>query len=371
LTFKRPVAASILTNEELRSRVVKEIESDNPRAEIEKSAKVLRALGLLGANDDLYQILLDVQEEQVGGFYDTKAKKMVVGGDARDPSPLQRTLLAHEYTHALTDQYFDLGLLQKLSKEHKDDESEAYLSLVEGDATLLMTEYAREVLTQAEKIAYLKEAAGIKTSKLDAAPRALKSTLLFPYDEGLTFVRALYERGGNAAIDAAYRDPPASTEQILHPAKYFGRRDDPVSVSLPDIAKTLGSGWHDLIDGGVGELDVRLILGELLPGPDANDAAEGWDGGEYAAVEGSGGVVVASLTRWDSASEASEAEDAFDRWLPRRFDRAGGEKRIAGGRAWESPSGAAEVIRKGESLLLIVGPSFDSIERARGAFSGF
>ncbi|MCA1834580.1 MAG: hypothetical protein LC750_17935, partial [Actinobacteria bacterium] len=253
----------------------------------------------------------------------------------------------------------------------KDDEAEAYLSLVEGDATLLMEQYARDVLTRAEQLEYVREASGIKTSKLDAAPRALRATLLFPYIQGLAFVRALYERGGNRAIDNAYRDPPSSTEQILHPEKYYGKRDDPVDVSLPDVSKSLGSSWRPVLDGGIGELDVRLILNEFLPAPDSNDAAAGWDGGRYSSFESSDGVLLAALTRWDSTSEAKEAEETFDRWLPRRFDRQGSEKRITGGRAWEAPGGAAEIVRNGQNLLMLVGPSLDDVERARSAFSGF
>ena len=120
----------------------------------------------------------------------------------------------------------------------------------------------------------------------------------------------------------------------------------------------------------MGELDIRLILGEYLPSSDTNDAAAGWDGGRYSAVESSDGVVLSALTIWDSETQAQEAADAFADWLPRRFGRRGSEKRVAGlqGKAWEAPDGAAEVVRKGNKLLVIVGPSIPLTERARQAF---
>src|SRR5688572_28609093 len=98
-------------------------------------------------------------------------------------------------------------------------------------------------------------------------PRFLREVLLFPYTEGLEFVRALYNRGGFSEVDRAYRDPPASTEQILHPSRYLDTRDDPVAVALPDVARTLGTGWDELAGGGVGELDVRVMVDEFLSSP--------------------------------------------------------------------------------------------------------
>lgn len=373
LGFKRSVAAEVLTPAQLRQRVMSQIEEDNPKGELDATTKVLRTLGLLRANDDLFRILRDVQGEQVGGYYDPEDKTMVVGGDTKSPTPLQRVLLAHEYTHALTDQYFDLGRAQKLFKEERDDEALAFLSLIEGDATLLMGEYARQALTDGEKNELGVEAGRITTEKLDAAPRVVRASLLFPYEEGVRFVRALFERGGNGEIDRAYRDPPSSTEQIIHPERYFSRRDDPTAVVLPDLSRHLGTGWKTLDDGGAGELDIRIILDQFLPETEANDAAAGWDGGRYVATESGEDVVVAILTAWDSRGQAEEATEAFERWLPERYGDRGSEERIpvADGRAWESPSGAAETVRAGDRVLVILGPDIATIEAARGAFDGF
>ncbi len=372
LAFKQQVVAEVLSNDALKKRVGDQITKDNPRAEIDRNAKVLRALGLLDGDDNLYQILLDVQTEQVGGFYEPKSKKMVIGGGSGNLTALQRVLLAHEYLHALTDQHFGLDRLDKLQRVEKEDEAMAYLALIEGDATLLMGEYAQKGLTSEEQAALSREVQGISSKKLDAAPKVLRTALLFPYEEGARFARKVFERGGNPALDEAYRNPPVSTEQILHPERYIERRDDPVRVRMPDVADAMGEGWTSLESGAIGELDVRLVLNQFLPKNDANEAAAGWDGGLYTAVEGGPGVLVAALTAWDSLGEAAEALEAFERWLPERFGGRGGEKRVEGltGRAWEGPDGAAEVVRAGTKVLLIVGPDLALVERARAAFGG-
>jgi hypothetical protein len=373
LSILRAVNAQVLTDAELRARVISDFERDNPKADVEKSGKVLTALGLLKPTDDLYKILVDVQAEQVAGFYDASTKQMVVGGNAKDPSPLDRVFLAHEYTHALADQHFDISRLQRLNAAGRDDEAEAYLCLLEGDATLLMDTYAREALTASQQSEYDEELAAVKTPVFDAAPSVVRQTLTFPYDAGLKFVQALYARGGNAAIDRAYKDPPVSTEQILHPEKYLNQRDVPTAVIVPDIVGALGEGWSKLDDGGIGELDVRLILDQYLSQNDAFDAASGWDGGRYLAAQGPGGVVVAGSTVWDSESAAEGAQNAFDDWLPLRYGRSGSLRRIAhvDGISYESPSGAGEVVRAGSQLVFLVCGRLPDCDQARTAFGTF
>ena len=372
LEFKTKVEAKVLTGRQLRDRIEKQYTKDNPRAEIDQLDKVLTAFGLIGPNLDLYATLLEVQTEQVAGFYDTDTKQLVVGGDANDPSPLDRVLLAHEYTHALTDQHFDLTRLDVLNDQRKDDEALAYLALVEGDATLMMTSYAQEFLTPTELQEFFAESGRAPTESLDRAPDIIRRSLLFPYEFGVTFARALVDSGGTAALDAAYKDPPTSTEQILHVTKYTGRRDAPTAVTMPSLAGVLGRGWKNLEGGGIGEFDVRLLVDQYMTRGDAETAAEGWDGGRFAGAESASGVLVAMSTVWDSESEAREAADILGRWLPNRFGNEGGDLATTGtGRGWESPDGAGVVLRSGAKVVVIVGPDRAAVERARTGFPGF
>jgi hypothetical protein len=373
LKFKRVVKSDLVTDEQLAALVEAQYRKDSPKAEVDQSDAVLTALGLLGPKDDLWSITLGVVREQVAGYYDFDKKSLVVGGEATNPSPLDEVLLAHEYVHAVTDQYYDLKRLDKLQNDRKDDEATALLSLVEGDATVMMFEYAAKYLTPSQRNDAQSEAAAAPSKHLDAAPKSLRDALLFPYEQGAQFVRSLIANGGIAALNKAYENPPTSTEQILHISKFLGTRDEPTPVSVPSIASTMGAGWKSIESGGVGELDVRLIIDQFLPTADAERAASGWDGGRYTAARSEKGTVVAAMTVWDSETQAREATEILSKWLPARYKGEGSNVQLDGvtGRGWDSPDGAGAVIRNGSRVLLVVGPDRASVDRARSAFPGF
>ncbi|HLW17940.1 MAG TPA: hypothetical protein VKV69_11345 [Actinomycetota bacterium] len=375
LDFLRTVKPELLSPAELAARVSQMFAHDNSRAALAGTAAVLATYGLLPAKYDLYDELRTLNSEQVLGFYDDQTKRMVVGAeDARNPDPFVQVVLAHEYTHALADQHFGLGLLDKLGKEHADDAQAAFLALAEGDATFTMDLYRETVLTSDQQKQFIDEAQSLPTTQFDAAPQYLQDVLQFPYDQGLAFVTALHERGGFDLVDQAYRDPPTSTEQIMHPTKYLDTRDNPTPVTLPNVLRALGSGWSFIQDGGVGEFDVLELLerggGQGLSSSVAAPAAAGWDGGEYGGYRSSDGVLVATETAWDADSQAREAADAFDRWLSIRYP--GGSAFDAGsGQGWQSSAGAGEVVQNGARLLLLLGPSPSDLNKARAAFAGF
>lgn len=378
LTFKNQVQAELVSAAALRDRVRALYNAGAERADINATANVLRAFGVLPENYNLYTELLALQEEQVAGFYDSDTKKMVAAAaDARAPSPLSRTFLAHEYVHALTDQHFDLGRLDDLDEKNSDDAATAIQALFEGDASYVMDLYRAEVLTAEEQDAWVKELSGISQQRFESAPAFLQSALLFPYSAGLEFVQALHRSAGFDAVDAAYRDPPVSTEQILHPGKYLApKRDDPQTIQMPDVRRAVGGGWTQVQVGEIGEFDVREILdlggGTGIGRSDAGSAADGWDGGRYVALQDGNKFVVAAMTIWDSASEATDAFRALGRWLPLRFRNQGSSFDPAGpGIGWTSAEGSGLASRSGDRVLWIMGTSQDAVDRAASAFPGF
>jgi hypothetical protein len=374
LKFVSPVRPEILTNAELAKRVDAQFRKDNVRADLDHTAAVLKTFGVLPADYDLYARIKALQEEQVAGFYDDKTKKLVIGAkDAQDPSPLAQVLLAHELTHALTDQHFGLARLQTLRDAHKDDEAAAMLALAEGDATFLMQLYESQILTAAEQQQLVTEYQQIPQAQFDSAPPFLKQELQFPYDAGLSFVRALHSKGGFAAVDRAYKDPPRSSEQITHPSKYFDARDDPADLALPDVKAKLGSSWKRIEAGQMGEFDVRLVLDQYVGATQSRAAAAGWDAGPYAAFASGTNTLVALETEWDSETEAREAARTFGDWLPLRYGNQGSAFDVAGsdGAGWQGPAGAGLVVRSGARALLVLGPEPGAVRRARSAFAGF
>lgn len=374
LTFKQPVQPELLTSDELVARIRETFLTGDDREEFEANARVAVVLGLVDADVDLWEIVTAAQEEQIGGFYDTREQTMVVEArNARRPTPLDRLVLSHEYTHALTDQYVPLRRLDELREQRADDQALALLALAEGDAQLVSELYARSVLTDADQLELLREVAEIPSERLDQLPPFLREAFEFPYTRGLDFVRALHRSGGFEAVDAAYRDPPTSTEQILHPNRYVRTRDEPVEVTIPELTRALGAGWRTIDRGGVGELDVLLIAdhgAQSISRADARRAADGWDGGRYVGLESDAGVLVAAVTAWDSVAEAREATRLFARWLPLRFGNVGSAFDAgAGNRGWESPDGAGVVLRDADRVTLVLGPARRDVERAAAALS--
>jgi hypothetical protein len=368
LDFERKVDAKILSEAALRQRLLDQLRQSDERSDILATDKVLTALGLLKPTDDLYEIYVGVQTEQIGGFYDSKTHELVVIGKADGSKPLDRYLLSHELTHAVTDQHYGLARLDTLQDQRKDDEAAAFLALVEGDAQIVSHIYLSDYLTDAEQGEVQRDIGAASSTQFKAAPAVVQQSLLFPYEAGEPFLEALIRKGGFELVDKAYEDPPTSTEQILHPSKYLSaKRDVPQAVTLPDIASMMGSGWKQIDAGGVGELDIRIIVDQFLPLSDANAASEGWDGGHYVALESGAGTLFAMSTVWDSDSEAREAGDTLERWLADRFDGRGSAYRVDGGRGWDAPTGAGAVVRSGEKVFLIVGPDKASVEKARAA----
>src|SRR2546426_9416061 len=111
--------------------------------------------------------------------------------------------------------------------------------------------------------------------------------LELPYVAAASFVTGLRTTGGNGAIDATFRDPPASTEQILHPYKYDAR-EAPAAIRAPAMATI--SGWSAPVPNTEGEAIVSIWMQALgISASIADQAAAGWGGDRLAAVSGPAG----------------------------------------------------------------------------------
>ncbi len=285
---------------------------------IEANERLYRLLGLIPAGTSLKDLYLKLLSSQVAGYYDSDTKELYVVSKSGAIGPTEKVTFAHEFDHALQDQNFGLSKLQ-LDSIGEGDRSLARLSIPEGDSTELMTEWASTNLTPAELMQMIGESTDPEQAKILAEmPDILKDSLLFPYTSGLDLVRSIRMAGGWPAVASLYADPPASTEQVLHPEKYTSH-EAPVAVTFPkDLAKRLGAGWKVDYQDTLGEFQLAEWLRSAgkVPAATASAAAAGW-GGDRVALVGNGdrsGVVID--TRWDSPAEASEfaaaAQTALD-----------------------------------------------------------
>jgi hypothetical protein len=281
-----------VTNSQARVDALRELDQELPPEKRAQAQALLKLLRLIPADADLRKLLGQAFGTEVGGYYVPRTGKLSVVGGAG--GLLREVTLAHELTHALEDQHFDLdrdgtaGLI--------DDRSVADAAVREGTATLVMVDYVileqtgqlkvPEALRQ-RVLSALDDAAVPKSSGL---PRYIRDSLVFPYPAGARLVDRVQQRGGWSAVNRLYgADAPVSSEQVMHPAK---RHDPPVRVR---IAGERAAQAH----GNFGEFDTRELLGKR--------AAAGWGGGEFALFRDR---LVLSWT-WDTPRDAAEAWTAL------------------------------------------------------------
>ncbi len=289
----------------------REYDAANPAAAVQAIQDLWEHLGLLPPGTDLRALELQAQQSQVIGFYDEKARTMAVVQQGSSFGPLEEMTLVHEYTHALQDQNFGLASLQTDALDQTDRDL-AREALAEGDATVTMSAWALAHLTP-DQLQQVANDAGAPQSQAELAklPAVLQRLLLFPYEAGATFVGQLLQQpGGWSAVDAAYRDPPDSTAQILHPQLYLAHRV-PVQVALPDVTRSLGAGWKVEHVDTLGELITQVWLAQAVDGATAIQVASGWAGDRvagYAGPDGAWGVVWS--TAWQNVTDARSFESA-------------------------------------------------------------
>jgi hypothetical protein len=268
------------------------------------------ALGLLEPGRSLREAFLDLQGEQVLGYYSSEADTLFVVSRSGGIGPTEKVTFAHEFTHALQDQHFDLGSLD-MDDLSNSDRSLARLALVEGDATAAQFEWIVKHLTDPDELAQLLAEASDPEilASLNRAPPILRETSLFPYTDGLSFVQALQQEGGFEAVNRAYAEPPEATAEIIHPADY--PRQPTELDDLSGFAANAGDGWSERREDTLGEVLLKLFLTERGVRETAGtDAAAGWTSDRVALFESGDQHVVLLVTDWASPSDADEFEAA-------------------------------------------------------------
>jgi len=309
--FTRRVVAEPVTQQDIADGYNRYLDIAFPEDFYERRSLAWQTIGVIPADTSIRDAMLEYGSTQVIGYYDTLTGELKFVGE-EDPSPLDRITLAHELTHAIDDQRFGLERIDQLGADCRDEELEASIGLVEGNATFFMYRWAQAFLTLEEQVQVGTEAAAQQPPPSDIPP-FIDATQLWPYMAGLQFIATLEQEGGLDAVDAAFVDPPVSTEQVIHPERY--PNDVPTPVDVPDLAGTLGAGWRDLDVQGIGEMWLDQAFKLRLSDDEAAEAAAGWDGGIYRAWSRDGDVAVVLATVWDSDGDAREFAAAAERWI--------------------------------------------------------
>jgi hypothetical protein len=355
LPVLRQVRSGAQSRAEIEQMLVRNLNESATPDETSATETMMKKFGLAPADFQLRPFLVELLTEQVAGYYDPKSQEFYLA-DWIDLDG-QRPVMAHELTHALQDQHFNLRRFEDWPKHDSDAEMAAH-ALVEGDASYLMMQYvARD---PARQLAFLKSmiSGGASASeKIEKAPRVLREQMLFPYLQGVMWVAQGYKQGGWEAISAAYKNLPKSSEQILHQEKYTAN-EAPQKVAVRDVSAILGRGWRMADNDVFGEWGCYILLDEFLQTIDASKrAAAGWGGDRYALFVGprKTDVIVALKTAWDTEADAREFFDAYVRRTTKRYGVEPAEVAPADRHVWRTREGAAVVERQGNAVIILEG----------------
>jgi hypothetical protein len=286
LKLMTPLKKSLRSREEIRAYVIKQMNEEKNAAERYADERSAEAFGLLPKGFDLDAFMVNVLTEQVEGLYDPKMQEFYIA----EWSPLseQRMVMAHELTHALEDQHFQIETWLKAARPNEDAEL-ARDAVLEGSAMAAMVDYlmlgtgrSLKDLPDFDPGMLIGDLGSSPT--LQKAPPFLKDTLIFPYIGGLSFSAAILKNTGWAALPGVFAKPPVSTQQILHPALYRSGKI-PTTVALPRLEKLLGNNWSKLDENIIGEYGWKEVLKQFLEDDRAKKLAAAWDGDRYAVFE--------------------------------------------------------------------------------------
>ncbi len=366
LAATEPVPTVPLSRDDLRALLLAELDDDWMRAHLARKQTAWIVLGMLPPGFDLQASLRAAQGDQVLGFYRTQDRTMyVLDDDGAASSPLRDVVLAHEYTHALQDQHFGLDQVLPYPPPNGDFDL-ARLALLEGDATATMLSYAEATLS-AEQLEQLGAVDGsFEHSALDNLPAALRAELTFPYVEGTAFV---YSMSATGTINSVFRRPPVSTEQILHPSRYFAS-EQPRMIDVPDLAGRLGDGWRHAGGDVMGELDLRAMLGEWIAIPRATIAADGWDGDRWELyLDAQQRPALVLETSWDGVEHAHEFFDAFSAAQRARYGGAAVAREAPSEMEIAAPEGWWRMQAADDRVLILFAPHPEALHALQTALA--
>ena len=387
LPIKKKVKRAIVSREQIEKYTSEKFKDDADRIRFERSELVQKKFGLLPRDFDLHGFLIKLLIEQIAGFYDEKTRTMNLL-DWNEPE-MQRPVMAHELTHALQDQSFNLEKMSKRDEEiekkglsdldalvRNDEESTCRSSVLEGQAMIVMLDYV--LGPQGGSVEKMPQVVDVMQDSMDksrgspvfdSAPLLLQEELAFPYKQGMKFIRDLLVAGGKElAYKGVLERMPQTTREIMEPKEYLaGRRVPP--LLLPDFG-FLKKDYEPFDAGAVGELDVNILLRVLVDEDAAKRLTHEWRGGAYYAAGRKGvtppdknssahiGLFYAS--KWATEEAAQDFARTYAASLPKRYQglhRVPADTAIPGRDQYSSSDGPIFIQQTGNMVVAV--ESFD------------
>lgn len=336
------VKYKLVSQDDVTRYMAAELSSLRETQRVVRSEIVLKKFGFLPPDFNLKDYLVNASAQSLGGYYEFKTKTMnLVNWVGLEE---QRPIMAHELTHALQDQNYDLTTWQlrpeppasmHVSPEEAV-ESTARRAVVEGQAMIvyldyMLKPYGRTLGDTPAAVEFVKER---MLSSYDApwvvrkSPLLLKETAMFPYREGLFFELELMQKGGSSrAFASVFAHPPANTHEILEPKAYLDGEKTP-TVSIPDLSGILASNYETYDSGSMGQLDTRILAQQLGSENDMFTVTPEWQGGAYIAAKrktvtaetavSTADIALLYISRWKTPEAAGRFLEIYQKSLGKR-----------------------------------------------------
>ena len=329
MTGLRPlkkVAHDTINKTKLKEYLEQRAKEELKPEEVRMEELTLKKFGLVPLDFDLRGTMVDLLTEQAAAFYDYREKKLYLMEGATQDS--QDLFVFHELAHALADQHFDLAkYIRKGGKN--DDSSMARMAVMEGQATWLMFEFLAEKMGQSLRTnpGAIDLLSRVGTDQFSAqypilsnAPLYIRASLMFPYMDGLRFQNALVAKLDTNAFSKPFKNPPSTTQQILHPDKYLAG----VMAVEPVLPKlTSPKEWNVLAEGTVGEFDHSILLEQYVNKEEAASISPKWRGGSFAICENKRDkrTVLLYASEWEDEKSAQAVFADYQRVLQGKWKK--------------------------------------------------
>ena len=347
LPIRKKVKRTIVSRAQVEKYIGEKFKDDADRIRFERSELVQKKFGLLPRTFDLHNFLIKLLTEQVAGYYDEKTKTMNLL-DWNEPD-MQRPVMAHELTHALQDQSYDLAKMSKHDEEiekhgledldaliSNDEGSTCRSAVLEGQAMIVLLDYVLAPqdgsVQKMPGIVDMMQASMEKSRGspvFDSAPLLLQEELAFPYRQGMKFIRDLLVAGGKQlAYTGVLARMPQTSREIMEPKEYLAGRRVP-ALLLPDLG-FLKKDYEPYDAGAVGQLDVRILLRTYADEEMDKRLSTEWRGGAYYAAGRRGAkppdrnstahIGLFYISKWATEAAAKEFARTYEDALPARYE---------------------------------------------------
>ncbi|HVW31208.1 MAG TPA: hypothetical protein VHL53_01605 [Acidimicrobiia bacterium] len=301
LPFTGAVKVSLLDGGAFTARLGA-VRLDPAVARAQRAEPILKALGIIEPGVNLADQVKRLSTGSVTAFYDPKANELIIKPGQLTPYMLKT--IVHALGRADYDQHFELYRPNLVSPD--DETGVAWDSLVEGTASRIEARFV-SALPDNDKKAVQAEQQRLAGQLPKDLPDYVLVQYAFPFGSGPKFADTLMTDGGAARVNAAFQNPPTTSEQIIHPDKFLAGEGPKPLADPPADAPAIRS-------GSMGQLMISLMLAQVLDSGDAESAADGWGADRYVAWMNGAQTCVRLAITMDTPDKTTEMGQALASW---------------------------------------------------------